>query len=162
MTEAARPKDARRSFWVLLLLGIGVMAAVDEIVFHQLLSWHHFYDESSNDAALASDGALHAAELIVIVAALFLFADLRVRRALSVPWAWSGFFVGAGAFQLFDGVVDHKILRVHQVRYGVDILPYDLAWIGFALLMLAIGAALAWRARSLEAANLPRRAEARG
>lgn len=162
MTEAARPKDARRSFWVLLLLGIGVMAAVDEIVFHQLLSWHHFYDESSNDAALASDGALHAAELIVIVAALFLFADLRVRRALSVPWAWSGFFVGAGAFQLFDGVVDHKILRVHQVRYGVDILPYDLAWIGFALLMLAIGTALAWRARSLEAANLPRRAEARG
>lgn len=147
MEHPATRKDATRSFWVFALLGVGVMAAIDEIVFHQLLSWHHFYDESSTDVALASDGALHAAELLIIVGSLFLYADLRRREVLSPAWAWSGFFVGMGLFQLFDGIVDHKVLGVHQIRYGVDILPYDLAWNGAAVLLLLIGVALALRAR---------------
>jgi hypothetical protein len=25
-------------------------------------------------------------------------------------------------------LVNHKLLRVHQVRYRVDTVPYDLAW----------------------------------
>ncbi|HEU0127499.1 MAG TPA: DUF2243 domain-containing protein [Pseudonocardiaceae bacterium] len=53
---------------------------------------------------------------------------------------------GLGAFQLFDGIVNHKLLRIHQIRYGVDILPYDLVWNGAGLVLLAIGAALAVRA----------------
>jgi uncharacterized membrane protein len=28
--------------------------------------------------------------------------------------------LGLGAFQVFDGIVDHKLLQLHQVRYGVD------------------------------------------
>ncbi|MFN2494597.1 MAG: DUF2243 domain-containing protein [Pseudonocardiaceae bacterium] len=52
-----------------------------------------------------------------------------------------------GGFQLLDGIVDHELLRLHQVRYGVDILPYDLAWNGAALVLLAVGAVLAVRAR---------------
>lgn len=132
----------RRSVGVAALIGVGIMAAVDEIVFHQLLGWHHFYDGSTSDVALASDGFLHAAELVVLVGGFFAFADLRRRRALSVPHGWAGFFLGAGGFQLFDGVVDHKVLRLHQVRYGVDLLPYDLAWNGAALLLLAVGGVL--------------------
>ena len=146
--ETAVRTEEKRSFWVLLLLGMGLMAAVDEIVFHQLLSWHHFYDEGSTDAALASDGVLHSLELIAIVAAFFLFADMRRRHTLAGSWAWAGFFVGAGGFQLFDGIVDHKLLELHQIRYDVEILPYDLAWNGAALLLLAIGGVLAWRARN--------------
>jgi uncharacterized membrane protein len=55
--------------------------------------------------------------------------------------------LGAGAFQLWDGVVDHKLLRVHQVRYGVDLAAYDGTWIGGAVVLLAAGALLALRAR---------------
>lgn len=41
-------------------------------------------------------------------------------------------------FQVFDGLVDHKVLRTHQIRYGVDLLPYDLAWnLGGAVLIVA-------------------------
>ena len=29
--------------------------------------------------------------------------------------------LGLGVFQLFDGVVNHKILRIHQIRSGVDL-----------------------------------------
>jgi len=139
VTAPAGVVDRRRSRWVGALIGIGVMAAVDEIVFHQLLAWHHFYDRGTPEIALLSDGLLHAAELVVLVAGIFLVADLARRSALSRVGLWSGTLLGAGAFQVFDGVVDHKVLRVHQVRYDVDLLPYDVAWILAGLLLLAAG-----------------------
>lgn len=123
------------------------MAAVDEIVFHQLLGWHHFYDRSTPAVGLLSDGLLHAAELVALVGGFFWFADLRRRGAVGPRAAWGGFLLGAGAFQLFDGLVDHKVLRVHQIRYGVDPLPYDLAWNAAAVLLLVAGALLVRRAR---------------
>lgn len=39
------------------------------------------------------------------------------------------------------------MLRIHQVRYGVDLLPYDVAWIGSAVLLLLIGMLILWRTR---------------
>ncbi|SDU63150.1 putative membrane protein [Prauserella muralis] len=128
------------------LLGVAVMAALDEIVFHQILAWHHFYDRSTRAVGLLSDGLLHTAELLGLVAGFVLYADLRRHHTLAPPQAWAGLFLGLGAFQLFDGIVDHKLLRIHQVRYGVDILPYDLAWNGAGLVLLTVGAALAVRA----------------
>lgn len=138
----------KRSLWSAFLLGIGFMAAVDEIVFHQILAWHHFYDRSTPLVALMSDGFLHAGELIIFVAGFFLFFDLRKRGFLATRFAWAGFFLGMGAFQVFDGIVDHKVLRLHQIRYGVDsILPYDIAWNVFGLLLIVIGAVLYNHAR---------------
>ena len=120
--------DRRRTLLATALIGVGVMAAVDEIVFHQILAWHSFYDRSTPAIGLLSDGLLHAAELVLLVAGFSLVADLRRRHALAPRSAWAGLLLGLGGFQLFDGLVDHKLLRVHQVRYGVDLLPYDLAW----------------------------------
>ena len=123
------------------------MAGVDEIVFHQLLGWHHFYDRATPAIALLSDGLLHAAELIALVAGFFILLDLRRDAKLSFSWTKAGFFLGAGGFQLFDGIVDHKVLRLHQIRYGVDLLPYDLTWNLAGLLLLAVGLVLSRRAR---------------
>ncbi|UGY95037.1 DUF2243 domain-containing protein [Streptomyces gobiensis] len=128
------------------LIGVAVMAAVDEIVFHQILAWHHFYDRSTPTVGLLSDGLLHTGELLALVAGFVLYADLRRRQALAPDHALAGLFLGLGGFQLFDGIVDHKLLRVHQVRYGVDVTPYDLAWNATGLVLLAIGGVLAVRA----------------
>ncbi|MFJ9797330.1 DUF2243 domain-containing protein [Streptomyces sp. NPDC101145] len=137
----------RRSLAVFALIGAALMAAVDEIVFHQLLHWHHFFDRSTPGVGLLSDGLLHTAEVIALVAGGALYADLRRFEALSRPHARAGFLLGLGGFQLFDGIVDHKVLRVHQIRYGVDVTPYDWAWNGAGLLLLLAGAVLAVRAR---------------
>ena len=52
----------------------------------------------------------------------------------------AGLFFGMGGLNLYDGIVQHKVLRLHPVRLGVDnILPYDLAWNAVALLLLGIG-----------------------
>ncbi|NYI05053.1 DUF2243 domain-containing protein [Allostreptomyces psammosilenae] len=142
---ASRPRP-RRSMAVGALIGAAVMAAVDEIVFHQLLHWHHFYDRSTPGVGLLSDGLLHSAELLALVAGFFLLADLLRQRALAPAHAWAGVLLGLGAFQLFDGIVDHKLLRLHQIRYGVDVTPYDWAWNIAGLLLLLAGLALAARA----------------
>lgn len=132
------------------MIGVGVVAGIDEIVLHQVLAWHHFYDRSTSDVALASDGFLHAVELVLVVAGFFLVADLRRRQALAVRHAWAGLFLGLGGFQLFDGIVHHKILRLHQIRYGVDLAPYDVVWFVVAFVLLAIGTTLLVSARRTE------------
>lgn len=104
----------------MLVIGIGVMAAIDEIVYHQILAWHHFYDLSTPTIGLFADGLLHAAELIAIVAGFFLYAEARRHGSVDRRALWGAFLTGAGVFQLFDGLIDHKVLRVHQIRYGVD------------------------------------------
>ncbi|MFD6948516.1 hypothetical protein A6A08_18640 [Nocardiopsis sp. TSRI0078] len=144
-----------RSLAATALIGTGLMAAVDEIVFHQILAWHHFYDRSTPMVALMSDGLLHAGELVALVAGFFLLADLCRRRALHRRAAWAGLLLGLGGFQLFDGVIDHKVLRLHQIRYGVDLLPYDLAWNGAAVLLLTAGALTAWWARRAPGTGRP-------
>ena len=123
-----------------VLLGVGAAGAVDEIVFHQLLHWHHFYDRADQDAALLSDGLLHAGTWAATVAGLALL--LAARRPVPPPGWWAAVLIGAGGFQLWDGLVHHKLLRLHQVRYGVDPTGYDLAWNAAGLLLLLAGIVL--------------------
>ncbi|MEH1166324.1 DUF2243 domain-containing protein [Micromonospora sp. CPCC 205539] len=154
--RAAAVPDGRSSTLAGILIGIGVMAAVDQIIFHQLLAWHHFYDRSTPTVGLLSDGLLHSAEVLALVGGLFWFADLRRRAASATSYVWGGLLLGAGGFQLFDGLVDHKVLRLHQIRYGVHLVPYDVVWNVAAALLLVAGALLLWRARSRPPADRPR------
>ncbi len=142
--EAARiatTGPAARSRVVLAgaLFGVAAAAAVDEIVFHQLLQWHHFVDRESSIAGVVSDGILHAFSWVATVVALFLLADLRRRGAVSWRRWWGAVLVGAGGFQVYDGLVQHKIFGLHQVRYGVDLLPYDIAWNLVGALLIVAG-----------------------
>ncbi len=139
------------------LIGVGVAAFIDETVFHQLLHWHHFYDKSTPDIGLVSDGIFHAGGFLAIVVGLFLFADLQRRHALGRTWLTGAAFVGWGAFQLYDGLFQHKVLKLHQIRYHVHLLPYDLAWDLAAALCLLIGAGLLVRARARDRSLPPTR-----
>ncbi|ALU40003.1 hypothetical protein AS188_09895 [Kocuria flava] len=133
----------RRTVLSGVLFGCGIAASlIDLFVFHLLLQWHHFYDLSTTAVALAADGLFHAAGWFLTVWGLFLLADAR-RRA-EVRWArWGGaVLAGVGLFQLVDGVVLHKVLRIHQIRYDVDLLVYDATWIGSAALALLAGLAV--------------------
>lgn len=51
-------------------------------------------------------------------------------------------FLGAGVFQLYDGIVQHKLMKLHQIRYDVEIMPYDLGWNILSVIMIAIGVVL--------------------
>jgi uncharacterized membrane protein len=143
------------SIWSGALVGVGIAGFVDETVFHQVLHWHHFYDKSTPAAGLVSDGLFHAFSWFAIVGGLFWFADLRRRGAWWRPRWWAGLCLGLGAFQLYDGTVQHKLLELHQIRYQVTIWPYDLAWDLAALIALLVGAVLLSRSRRVSAAAQP-------
>lgn len=132
----------RRNLWSGILFGIGIAAFLDETVFHQLLRWHHFYDKSTTDIGIVSDGFFHAFSWFATIGGLFLLADLR-RRDIFFRAEWTGsVFIGAGSFQLYDGLVQHKLMGIHQIRYVENLLPYDLVWNASAVIMIAGGIAL--------------------
>ncbi len=134
-----------RNLWYGFLFGIGLAAFIDETVFHQLLHWHHFYDKSTTDVGLISDGLFHAFSWFATIAGLFLFADLRRRHALWLMKWWGGVLLGAGGFQLYDGIVQHKLMRIHQIRYVDNVFIYDLIWNILAVLMIILGFTLVIR-----------------
>jgi uncharacterized membrane protein len=138
----------RRAYWSGLLIGVGIAAFVDEVVFHQLLSWHHFYDKSTTEVGIFSDGLFHAFGWFAMVTGLVLLADLRRRRSLPSRLVLAAALLGAGAFQLLDGVVAHKLLRIHQIRYNTGITPYDLVWNIVAVLLIAVGGIVLSRFRT--------------
>ena len=132
--------------WAAVVLGVGIAGTLDEVVFHQLLRWHHFYDRSGAAVALITDGIFH----LVSTGAIVLGGLLLWQRWRSAPLdgrrVWGSILAGAGAFNLYDGVVQHKVLRLHQVREGVaNETPYDVVFIGVALLVFVAGLALARR-----------------
>ena len=127
------------NFWAGIFFGLGAIAFIDETVFHQLLHWHHFYDKSTLAIGLISDGLFHAFSWFATVASLFIVAHLRKVRAWDKR-RWIGAAVlGAGVFQLYDGIIQHKVFRLHQIRYDVDIFYYDLVWNVLAIFMILIG-----------------------
>jgi uncharacterized membrane protein len=55
----------------------------------------------------------------------------------------AGTLLGAGGFNLYDGTIQHKLLRLHQVREGApNNLPYDLAFLAIAAALALTGALL--------------------
>ncbi len=145
-------RDPRSSAWPGIFLGFGLMGAIDEIVFHQLLQWHHFFVHTSGFGQIFSDGLFHIVTTSMLAVSAVLLWRGRRRFAEIVT---SRAFVGAtilamGGFQLFDGTINHKLLRLHPVILGVeDQLPYDVGWIASALVLLLIGWAV-WRTVPVE------------
>jgi uncharacterized membrane protein len=142
MTTTSRPVRQSQNLWSGVLFGVGLIAFVDESVFHQILGWHHFYDLSTPTAGLVSDGLFHALSWFATIAGLFLFADLRRQQALRMRRWIGGVLLGAGGFQLYDGLVQHKVLGIHQIRYVPELLVYDLVWNLTAVAMVVGGVVL--------------------
>lgn len=138
-TALNRHMYSTRNLWSGILFGVGLIAFIDEMVFHQLLHWHHFYDRSTTSMGLISDGLFHAFSWFATIGGLFLFADLRRRNALWLKRWWGGVLLGLGVFQLYDGIVQHKILKLHQIRYVENVIVYDLVWNIVALIILIAG-----------------------
>ena len=124
------------------------MGALDATTFHHLLRWHNLYVHAGADWRAISDGLLHVLTTGLLLAGTLLLWQNRhlisQARATGLALA-AGIWLGMGAFQFVDGTLFHKVLQLHPVREGVEnSAPYDLAWIGSALLLMLVGAIL-WR-----------------
>ena len=137
----------RRPVVACVLLGVGLGGFVDGIVLHQILQWHHMLTATGDHPAdtvagletnTLADGLFHAATWVFVVAGIVVLrrAWASGRTAPAVRAQVGGVFAGWGLFNLVEGIVDHHLLGIHDVRNDVA----DPRWwnIGF----LAFGAAL--------------------
>ena len=68
------------------------------------------------------------------------------RRELAPPWrAHVGMLLaGWGVFNLVEGLIDHQLLGIHHVRDDLGApLGWDLAFLAFGVVLVAVGMALA-------------------
>jgi uncharacterized membrane protein len=127
-----------------LVLGAGLGGFVDGIALHQILGWHHLLSERpglSPAGQVTADGLFHAATWVaVLVGVLWLWR--RVRAGVAA-WSWGRLagpmLAGWGGFNLVEGLVDHHLLGVHHVRTGPGQIWYDLGFLAFGAVLLAVG-----------------------
>jgi uncharacterized membrane protein len=140
--SSARP-SGQSLLWPGILVGIGLAGTLDEVVLHQLLGWHHFYDRSTPTAGLVSDGLFHLFSTAVLIIGVIQLVERRRTTADPPRLALAGILLGAGGFNLYDGTIQHKLLGLHQVRAGApNNLPYDLAFLTIAAVVALAGALL--------------------
>lgn len=135
-------KENKNLFIAGLILGLGLLGAIDGIVFHQLLQWHHMILSPDIQLEIFTDGLFTALfSALLIWGGMKIFQDAR-KNELGESWRvfLSGIFIGGGSFNLVEGIVDHHILKVHRVKPMADNpLLYDLTFLAMGLLLVIIG-----------------------
>lgn len=137
-----------------LTIGVGLGGFIDGIVLHQILGWHHLlsarpgFDMRDNELA---DGLFHAGcWLLVLTGVLWLYGRLRQPpvaaawpRLDSGPRPWrallGSMLTGWGLFNVVEGLVDHHLLGLHHVRPGGQQLAWDVGFLVFGALLIAVG-----------------------
>ncbi len=131
-----------------ILLGLGQAGFFDGIFFHQLLQWHHMFTNIESGNTVASlelntlgDGLFHLADWLITLAGIIALW-LAVKRddvLLSTSVLIGAFCIGAGMFNVVEGILDHHVFQIHHVKPGAHQLAWDLSFIGAGILSIAVG-----------------------
>lgn len=135
-----------------LVLGMGFGGFMDGIALHQILQWHEMLSNKLPPTDLVAktvnmfwDGIFHAFCLLVSLAGVVMLwrAGQRTDASRSGRLLAGGLIAGWGVFNIVEGILDHQVLRLHNVR---EITPNVQAWnfgfLGFSIVLLGVGWAL--------------------
>jgi uncharacterized membrane protein len=131
-----------------IFLGLGLGGFVDGILLHQILQWHHMLSSvlplttnTNTDVNMVWDGLFHALDwlLTVIGVALLWRAGGRADVLWSSQTFGGSLLVGAGLFNVVEGLIDHQILGIHHVKSGPNQLAWDLGFLALGALLVVIG-----------------------
>jgi uncharacterized membrane protein len=131
-----------------LVLGLGQAGFFDGIIFHQLLQWHHMFSSVETDTTLAGmelntlgDGLFHLLDWLLTLAGIVLL--WRAGRKAKDAWISQVFvgsiLVGAGLFNLVEGIIDHHLLGIHHLKPGIHQGLWDIAFLASGALLMIIG-----------------------
>lgn len=131
-----------------IILGIGLGGFVDGIVLHQILQTHEMLsnkipatDYIGKSVNMFWDGIFHAFCLMVTLAGIILlWKAARYKVDLSAKVLFGGLLFGWGIFNLVEGIVDHQILKLHNViEYAADHNPGNYIFLAVSVIMTVIG-----------------------
>jgi uncharacterized membrane protein len=136
----------RRALLAAGTFGFGFSGLIDVLVLHHVLQWHHLLSGiypmdtlSGLRANILADGVFSLGMLSVmgVGAGLLWQCERRTDRPLAVRPLGGAAVIGLGVFDLFDAVVNHALLGLHQPRsLGGQYNPH---WIVVSLLFVAAG-----------------------
>ena len=125
------------------LIGSGIAAWVDEVVFYHLLAWNNHVNTSTFELGQVLDNLVHATGIFTPLFGMVLAVDTRRRGGPLARALAGGAMLGAAAFRLVDSVVEHASTKLQQSHNPVEIALYDRTWTAVAVSLLLVGTLLA-------------------
>jgi uncharacterized membrane protein len=132
-----------------ILIGIGMGGFVDGIALHQIAQWHNMLSNivpphtmDTMRVNMTWDGLFHALTwVITLVGILQLRSAAYARDPIPSLQAFMGqLILGWGAFNLVEGVIDHQILGLHNVREVPNYTMYNLTFLAVGgVLFILVG-----------------------
>jgi uncharacterized membrane protein len=98
--------------------------------------------DASHEVNMFWDGMFHVLTWSMCVVGIGLLWSAAKRGArLPSTLSFAGWILmGAGGFNLFEGVIDHHLLQLHHVKELPDPLAWDLGFLALGgLLLIAVG-----------------------
>ena len=137
-----------------LLVGSGLGAFFDGILFHQILQWHNMLSNVRPPVDLVSmkynmlyDGVFHAAAwLLTAIGVVTLLRQAQRGNAVRGASFGGGALAGWGLFNVIEGLIDHQIFGLHHVHPGPDQLAWDWGFVFTGAVFVALG--FGWARRS--------------
>lgn len=124
-----------------MVIGFGMGGFLDFMLLHLVLQWHHMISNRVPPTSLQAlqqnifwDGVGQSLMWLITLVGIYLLLGAAQRRdTLPTTLRFTGLFLlGWGTFNLLDGVVNHHLLALHNVREDV---ANRMAWnLGFMLI----------------------------
>jgi uncharacterized membrane protein len=138
-----------------MILGIGLGGFIDGIILHQILQWHEMLTNKVPNTTLDGksinmfwDGIFHFFCLFVVLTGLFFLWKLfsRPDANKSGKLLIGGMILGWGLFNIVEGVIDHHLLRLHNVKETTSNPDFwNYGFIIVSLVMLIVGYVLVYK-----------------
>jgi uncharacterized membrane protein len=131
-----------------MVLGIGLGGFIDGIVLHQILQWHEMLTNKLAPVTVEAksvnmfwDGIFHAFTLIVVFIGVLLLWKLLKRKDIdkSGRLLAGGMLKGWALFNIVEGIINHHLLNLHNVKESVEPDFFNYAFLGISVIMLLIG-----------------------
>jgi uncharacterized membrane protein len=132
-----------------VILGIGIGGFIDGIALHQILQWHEMLSNKLPPIDLVSksvnmfwDGIFHAFTLVVTIIGVFSLFNLLSRTDVFISKRIfiAGMVLGWGLFNIVEGVIDHHILKLHNVREISNYMDvWNYGFLAVSVLMVIAG-----------------------
>jgi uncharacterized membrane protein len=164
--QTANPNKERLSPVPLMaaatVLGIGIGGFIDGIVFHQILQWHEMLSNripSTNyvgkSVNMFWDGIFHSFTLIVTITGVVLLWKLLQRKDInrSGNLLLGGLIFGWGLFNILEGIADHQVLKLHNVReLSTNKEAWNLGFLAFSVVLIILGLLISRQKKSHDGA----------
>ena len=131
------------------VLGIGIGGFIDGIVFHQILQWHEMISNQiapvtyiAKSVNMFWDGIFHAFTLMVTITGIVLLWKLLKRNNIdrSGNLLVGGLLLGWGLFNFLEGIADHQVLKLHNVReVTTNKEAWNLGFLAFSIVLIILG-----------------------